>query len=156
MPKTATAKKVTPETKTMERGKANVPALVQNTARKLIGIAGGKQFTVKRMVTLPLLKHADGATVFIRIKGAIFVGKQIKTEGKANEKPADLVNVVELHSGRDMQYIVSAIVKSNLIELYPDDSYIDRCFAIRKGETIPGKRYKGFEILEIEDNGETE
>lgn len=148
----ATAKK----TLTRAASKSSVPALVQNTERKLIGIAGGKQFSVKRMVTLPLLKHADGATVFIKIKGAIFTGKQVKTEGKVNEKPADLVNIQEMVSGRDMQYIVSAIVKSNLEELYPDQSYVEKCFAIRKGETVVGKRYKGYEILEIEDNGETE
>lgn len=152
-----------PKKKTQTRGTKSREVATLPAQASLVGNVitheGGRKFTVKRQVTLPLLKQIDGQVVTIKITSAIYVGKQItdaKNPDKAKEKPADLVHVVELISGRPMVYIIGAVVKGNLQEQYPKDTYVGKCFAINKRPGPTGKRYKDYEILEIEDDGETE
>lgn len=147
--------------KTLSRSKGNVPAVITdekpNTGELLV--AGGKNFRVKKIVTLPLLKHLDGMVVMIRITSKIYVGKEIKNEkgsASGNNKPADLVDIIELNTNRQMVYIVSAVCKSNLETTYPDHSYVNKSFAIRKGAKVEGKRYRAYEILEIDADPEAE
>lgn len=146
--------------KKMERGTATAPkkastavVVANNTEEGKLVALGSGSFKVKRVVTLPLLKHVDGQVVHVQIASEIYVGKQIPAEKgstKAAEKPADLCDVVELNTARKMQYIVSAVVKSNLETTYPDGGYVGKCFAIFKGEKREGKRYREYEIVEIE------
>jgi hypothetical protein len=133
----------------------NLPAV---TGDKTVNV-GGRKFTVTKQVTLPLLKHGDGQIVTIKVTSQIYIGRQLVTpDSKTNPatKPADLVRVIDLLTGRPMIYIVSAVVKSTFETEYPDNAYVGKSFAIHKLQKVEGKRYKGFEILEIEDNGEVD
>jgi hypothetical protein len=133
---------------------ANVPAVIDtNTPGEgELLVIGGRKFAVKRVVTLPLLKHLDGQVVMVQINSPIYTGNQVPAEkGSANAtaKPADLCDVLELNTGRKMQYIVAAVAKSNFETKYPNQSYVGKYFAIRKGEKREGKRYRDYEIIEI-------
>lgn len=112
---------------------------------------GGKAYKITKKITTPLLKHAVGQSVAIRFETAIYVGKEIKKPGEtAKEKPADLATVIDLETGEEMTYILSAVVKGNLDDLYPGDAIIGHSFAIHKGDKVPGKRYNDFAVVEIE------
>lgn len=109
---------------------------------------------IKRL-TIPLLKMVKGETIAVKLTGAIYVGKPQK-DAKEGDKPADLCNVINLDTGDEMQIIVPSVLKSNLEEQYPKQSYIDKCFEITKGESREskaggGRRYSEFTILEVEE-----
>lgn len=112
---------------------------------------------IVKKITLPLLKFADGRTLYFRAESKIFTGKDIKqTAGKDSEgkpkkmEPAQLMNVVDLATGEDSQIIVGAVLKGNLEEHYPKNTYVGRCFQATQHK-IEGKRYKNYTICEIED-----
>jgi len=143
----------------MAKPKSKAVAVVGNLAGKSI-TAGDRVFSVVRQVTLPQLKQVEGQIVHIRITSPIYVSKVVakagakKADANSSDKPADLVNVVNLITGQACTYIVGAAVKGNLEEQYPDESYVGKSFAINKLPAPAGKRYKTYEILEIEDDGE--
>jgi hypothetical protein len=67
--------------------------------------------------------------------------------------PANIALVIDLTTGEEMQYIISAVLGSTLAEEYPDHSYVGKSFAVMK---LPpdhgrGKRYATFSIAEIEE-----
>lgn len=109
---------------------------------------GGKTFKMKRLVTLPLLKHAAGETRFIQIETAFYVGKQVDEKKGA----ATLCTVIDLTTGEEMTYIVAAVLQKNLEEQYPKDGYVGKSFAVAKYAPPDGKRYSLFNIAEIEEN----
>lgn len=114
-------------------------------------MVGGKAYKVKKKITLPLLKQVAGQSVAIQFESPIYVGKDIKTkEGAAKEKPADLANIINLETGEEMVYIVSAVVKGNLDDLYPAEAIVGKCFAILKGTKVEGKRYNDYTVVELE------
>lgn len=144
-------------------GQAVIP-MDNSGGGQIVTMANGLKFRVTRQVTLPLLKQSEGQVVSVKITSEIYIGREIKADAKgerANEKPADLVRVIELNTNRPMTYIVPAVLKSTLEDEYPKGKdgiwgYIGHNFAIMKHPAAPGKRYKQFEVLEIETDGETE
>ncbi len=115
---------------------------------------GGITYKMKRRVVLALLKHAVNQTVYIRFEAAIKVGKEILAKpGAASMGPAQIAVVIDLTTGEEMQYIVSAVLLSTLKEEYPKDAYIGKSFAIHKlpPDTKRGKRYATFSVAEIEE-----
>jgi hypothetical protein len=119
---------------------------------------GGLKFKVKDQVTMPLLKQKDGEAVYVKLVGAIFVGKEIKNKrsGEVEQKPAMMVNVINLENHRPMQYIVNAVLQGTLEDdpRYNEKKYVGKSFAILKLPQGEGKRYKNFEVMEIETDGE--
>ena len=108
---------------------------------------------VVKVVTLPLLKMADGETVYIVPLASIYKGKELKgantdASGKKME-PADLLNVYDLVGDRPAQLIVNAVLKSTLEEEYPKQTYVRRAFRIVRSAKA-NKRYKTYSIDEIE------
>jgi hypothetical protein len=111
-------------------------------------------FKVKKNLTKPLLKFVEGAPVYVKIEGAMFVGKEMKgknagTEPKKKE-PATLCDVTDLTTGEACQIILHAVVKSVLTDEYPNDSYVGKGFQITKMGKAPGKDYNRFDVQEIE------
>lgn len=103
-----------------------------------------------KKVTMPLLKQQIDVPIFVRVDGAIYVGKELKGD-KAGEKPADIMHVTDLTSGEVMQYLVPSVVKSTLEEEYANEAYVGKCFALTKHNKKEGKRYFTFSIDEIEN-----
>jgi hypothetical protein len=114
------------------------------------------EFKTKKLLTIPLLKLKEDETRYIKVTGAMYVGKEIKSKrANANptaaREPATLVNAVNLETGEQCQVICSAVVKGVFEDNYPNDAYVGKCFALTKLARAAGKEYNGFKVEEIED-----
>lgn len=119
---------------------------------------GGQKFEVVGLVNVPTLKHESGATVAFEILMRIVAGtndverpvvidgvKTVVTE----QVPINVVRVRSLNDGLEYEYVLNAIAADCLINGYPENGYVGKFFAIRKGDVVPGKRYKEVEVIEI-------
>ena len=107
----------------------------------------------KKLLTRPVLKLQQDKPEYVKIEGPMFVGKEIKPqkEDDKKNKPATIVNVINLQDGSEMQIVMNAVLKSVLTEEYPNETYVGKCFSITKQARSPGKSYNPFHIEEIED-----
>lgn len=115
-----------------------------------------KGFKPGRLVTVPILKQTDNATLYVRITDAIRESK-IQTERKGTDgkamKPADIMSVVDLTTNRPYTMIANSQLKSQLENTYPGEGYVQKCFAItpsavQKGKA--GRSFRSYFIQEIE------
>ncbi|MGH7746365.1 MAG: hypothetical protein ACREQ5_16645 [Candidatus Dormibacteria bacterium] len=106
----------------------------------------------KKLLTRPVLKYVVDSAIYVKIETEMHIGKEMKPgpDGKKKE-PATLCNVIDLKTGEPSQIIANAVVKSVLLEEYPNSSYVGLCFAITKQARVQGKQYDPFNIEEIED-----
>lgn len=118
---------------------------------QMIVLPNGTKMSVARQITLPLLKHKDGETVYITVVSEIYSGKQIKPkEGDQQQKPADLVKIIDLQSGLPHVFIVPAVLKDAFIMDYDEsNTYVGKSFAIMKMPREEGKRHKNLQIVEL-------
>jgi hypothetical protein len=159
---TAPASNEAPATETeKETGTAVAVAEAPKMGTGLVGsnfALNGMKFKVIEQVTMPLLKQGDNEAVYVKILSKVFVGKEIKNKrtGEVEQKPAQMVNVVNLENGRPMQYIVNAVLEGtwNDNPKYANGAYVGKSFGILKLPQGEGKRYKNFEVFEIETDGE--
>lgn len=124
----------------------------QNTA-----VIGGALFKMKKRISLSLLKHPAGTSVFVKFETKFYESKKVKAEpGKAELPAATVANVIDLTTGEEMLYIISSVLGSTLREEYANDGYVGKCFAINKvaPDASKGKRYATFSVAEIEPTGE--
>lgn len=107
-------------------------------------------FKIKRNVTFTLLKKTDGVPVYIRAESTVYTGKVVEGKpGKESMAPARIMQVINLETGEAQEMIVNKVLESAFTENYPDGSYVGKCFEIIQSN-IPGKRYKGYKLTEIE------
>ena len=110
-------------------------------------------FKVKAMVTLPTFKIQDNEAVVFIVDGAMYEGKKLKDDDK-DKKPAFIMPVSKVNpeTGETLkgQIVVGTVLRENLLEKYPDDGYVGRTFGILKYAAKDGKRYKEYQILELE------
>ena len=107
-------------------------------------------FKTKRNVTFTLLKKTDGVPVYIRAESTVYTGKVVEGKpGKESMAPARIMQVTNLETGEAQEMIVNKVLESAFVENYPDGSYVGKCFEIIQSN-IPGKRYKGYKLTEIE------
>lgn len=111
----------------------------------------GKKFSMVKQVNVPTLKQETGETVAIRIEAPIRTEENSSADEKKAgiEKFINVVRVTELGSGQPFEYVCNAITADNLRGSYQNDTYVGKSFAIRKGGTVQGKRYKDVQIIEI-------
>lgn len=107
------------------------------------------QFTIAKIVTVPLLKQAIDVPVYVRIEGAVFVGKELKQTGATKMEAAHLVNVTNLETGEAMQLIVPAVLQSILHDEYANDAYVGKSFQLIKHAKPSGKAYSPYTVNEI-------
>lgn len=115
-------------------------------------VAPVKRFTVKNQVTVPTISFKNRTALAFKCLNEIRVGKQMpatknKDGTETLPKPADLMRIVELESGNTLDLILNTVLKETLEE-YGD--YVGKCF-IAESTEVPGKKYKGFNVSEIED-----
>lgn len=119
---------------------------------------GGKVFAVIQQVNVPTLKHETGETVAVRLMQKINLDESSReievtvdgvktTATQTNE--INVIRVTELGSNQLFNLVLNAITASELRSAYPDHSYVNKCFAIKKLGTVAGKRYKDVQIVEI-------
>lgn len=122
-------------------------------------ILGGVKFKATQ-VTRNLIKQVENHAVHVQLTAAIYQGKtlkgaKLKADGTPEMEPARLVECVDLTSGSLSLLIVNAVLEGALNEQYPDQSYIGKYFTIIMRPGPEGKRYKTFELFELETDGET-
>ena len=121
--------------------------------------------TIKNQVTFTLLKWIEGQARIVKFEGEFFKGKTVKAtrgEDGVSMEPADIARVQTLNdseelvkdprSGHPMIYevIIGAVLGSQLDEHFPDGKYVGKWFAITQLPKEHGKRYRPYEILEVE------
>jgi hypothetical protein len=110
------------------------------------------KYTRTKAITLPTFSHKKGGSYFFRVLGEIHAGKAIpkvdKDGKKVDEKPADLMHVVNLDTGEEGMYMVPTLVKERMREV---GDYVGKCYEITFTGQREGKRYKEYAVYEIAD-----
>lgn len=113
------------------------------------------KFKKKRAITLSTIKFEAEKPVYVRITEAMHEGKVRLARGKTasddDKKPPTLCRVTELTTGEETQIILAAVLKTELEEAYPNETYVGLCFEIIKQKRKEGKRYDPYSITEVED-----
>ena len=117
------------------------------------------RFEVTRDVTLPLLKIKVGESYFVTLLAPMFLGKEIAAKATVDaatgevksvaRQPAYLVHALNLKTGGKVQFICSTVLRKQLDEEYPDQSYVGKSFRFSI-EKIDGKNYNVPQIAEIQ------
>lgn len=125
---------------------ANTAESVNKETGEITSFDPSKLKIVKR-VTLPILKQRVGQPIYVKI-----LEKMVLSESKGDDKkdPATVCKVYDLEHDRPAQIIVTAVTKSNLMETYPDDSYVGRFFKIELF-AVEGKKYHQVELIEFDE-----
>lgn len=118
-----------------------------------------KKFKRKRVVTVPTLKFVVDKPLYVKITEKLHEGKQrtgrngnVKLDSDGNpRKPPTLLGVIDLETGEPAQLIAATIIKTELAEGYPNDTYLGKCFEITKQKRKEGREYDPYQIIEIED-----
>jgi hypothetical protein len=119
--------------------------------------ADAARFKKTKLLTRPTLKFLDGIPRYVRIETVMVVSKEIKSRTpntNQNREPATVCDVIDLTTGEEAQIVCAAIVKSTLMESYPNDSYVGKSFSITKMKKEENKNYNRYRIEEIEDTHE--
>lgn len=107
-----------------------------------------------RHVTMPTLKLMPDVPACVKITAKIFEGKvQPAKEGETAKKPPMIFNVVNVETGEVCQMVAGTVVHREILDNYPEHSYVNKCFMIIKGKKKgSGDRgYFTYEIAEIEE-----
>lgn len=102
---------------------------------------------VKKRVTLQLFKIEKKKPYYFRMESAMAIGKAV---ANSQMEPATVVQVTNLVTGEIGQIICPSVLKKELSDAYPDDSYVGKCFELSI-HPVAGKRYSVPQITEIED-----
>lgn len=109
-----------------------------------------------RRVTMPSLALKNpGDEKILCIADAMRVSA-VKDKSEQKREPATICSVGDVLTGEMYTYIVPAVVKSNLLRDYPDDSYVGKSFHIKNmGRRNENQRYNDFSIIEVDPSGLT-
>lgn len=120
--------------------------------------AGGLKFDVKRRIVVPTMKVELNKAIFIRFEQAIEARKKMEDEKQADgsmkpvEKTIEIARVTNLETGEIVEFVAGTVLMSELSQAYPEWAYVNKSFRILKKD-VPGKRYKDYELDEIEVSG---
>lgn len=121
---------------------------------------------VVKHVTLPTLKLVEGTPVYVKILDPIFKGSSQppKDPKETPKKPPLIFNVQNLvvnkagdglEYGDLMQMVAGKVVEREILDNYPSDKYVNKCFMIEKGKKkgTGDRGYFTYSIAEIVDPG---
>ena len=113
-----------------------------------------KKFSLKdavqvRKVRLDVIPTKDGETIAIRVTGAFRGGED--APGTRYGRKAVVLPAFDLVNETDGVVIGNKALASQLVESYPNDTYVGRCFTVKCLGTPTGKKYKAFDVIEIAD-----
>ena len=116
-------------------------------------------FEVAKQVSIPFHKIEEpGIKHFLKFLSAFEkdtsgfserMRRSKKDEENQSTEPVDIARVLNLATGQTEKLLAHSVLKSQLMEAYPDNSYVDKTFQIEKKEKQKGKRYFEWEILEL-------
>jgi hypothetical protein len=97
-----------------------------------------------------LWKWTDGEEKVFTILGPIRAGRVVDNPRNGIAKAPDILSVRDAADGNDKEILVGQVLKSTLVENYPDDDYVGRTFACTQSAPPAGKRYKQMTVNEVE------
>lgn len=106
------------------------------------------KFTRVRTITQSVLKLKPGQPRFFFLLSAMYTGKKIDVTREA----ATLVHAVDMETGEEGLVIVTAIMKKELQENYPGDSYVRKGFEVcitRAADPAAGVKYNHISLSEV-------
>ena len=107
------------------------------------------QYKVTKTIGSNFWKWEQGKEKVFRVDSAIYVGRAMRTNSGIKEPP-DLMDVTDVETGRQYSLLVHTVLKSNLTEAYPDETYVGKFFSATQHAKEEGKRYCGFTVNEVE------
>lgn len=114
-------------------------------------------FTVKKILTLPLLKLEAGKPVYVQFQGPIFTGKKLTnaaaTDAEKAKLPPEMANVVNLETGELCQIMLGKVLHDLINEEYPQQSYVGKGFMLELTEKKRGRNgnnYNTYKLAEVE------
>jgi len=97
-----------------------------------------------------LWKWSDGEEKVFTILGPIRAGRVVDNPRNGIAKAPDILSVRDAADGNDKEILVGQVLKSTLVENYPDDGYVGKTFACTQSAPPTGKRYKQMTVNEVE------
>ena len=97
-----------------------------------------------------LWKWTDGEEKVFTILGPIRTGRIVDNPRNGIAKAPDILAVRDAADGNEKEILVGQVLKSSLVENYPDDAYIGKTFACTQSAPPTGKRYKQMSVNEVE------
>jgi hypothetical protein len=142
-----------------ETGEVLESTAVVTTSKAASGVMiGGIKYEVAALVNVPTLKHESGQTLAFKVLQPIYdteneITEEVEVEGRkvmaTRRNTISVVRVEQLSDGKTYEYVCNAITADSFRTAYPEAGYIGRVFAVHKGNTVAGKRYKEVQILEL-------
>jgi len=112
-------------------------------------------YNLKKTLGGQLWKWEDGTEKVFTIVSPIRAGKAVSNPRSGIAKAPDIMTVRDAADGSEKEILVGAVLKSSLVENYPDDSYVGLTFACTQGPVRAGTRYKTMSVAEVEvDNAD--
>ena len=84
------------------------------------------------------------------ILGPIRAGRIVDNPRNGIAKAPDILAVRDAADGNEKEILVGQVLKSSLVENYPDDAYIGKTFACTQSAPPANKRYKQMSVNEVE------
>lgn len=143
-------------TKAKPKFKPAQPSAV-STELASLPVAGARPLpagiVLKRRITLPSLSmKKKGDIRYLTIADPMRVSKVVDkptADGKVKE-PATICTVGDVLTGEVYTWIVPAVCKKNILDDYPDESYVGKCFMVENmGKRTDGQRYHDFSLAEV-------
>ena len=106
------------------------------------------KYTIQKNITANVWKWEIGVEKLFRVESAIRIGRAPKP-GSTIVKAAELLDVIDLKTGKKEVLITGTVIRDNLIETYPNDGYVGKCFRAVQGPVKEGKKYKTYDLEEI-------
>jgi hypothetical protein len=97
-----------------------------------------------------LWKWTDGEEKVFTILGPIRAGRIVDNPRNGIAKAPDILSVRDAADGNEKEILVGQVLKSSLVENYPDDAYVGKTFACTQSAPPTGKRYKQMSVNEVE------
>jgi hypothetical protein len=103
------------------------------------------KFKITNHVTLPILKFGVEPK-YLRFDAPAHVGKVVDDK----KEPPTMARVTDMETGEVGEIILGLVLKENLFDAYPDDSYVGKIFRIAKNAPEGARKYALWEVLEVE------
>lgn len=97
-----------------------------------------------------LWRWTDGEEKVFTILGPIRAGRIVDNPRNGIAKAPDILAVRDAADGNEKEILVGQVLKSSLVENYPDDGYIGKTFACTQSAPPANKRYKQMAVNEVE------
>lgn len=118
---------------------------VQTNADLPPGVKVLKRITLS-VLSFKVVGTAHTLTIRDAMRESVLKGKQ-----KEGMKNATVCAVIDCETGEEHNFVVPAVVKGNLEENYPGETYVGKSFYIKNnGKRAPAQRYNDFTILEVD------